>query len=137
MRLLIVGLLALALAAPASAEPFRALNRLHVVPLSADSFEVIEAYGEGGRGIWCAAADYTREIGRDAPKQRLFIAEGRGPAQTRPDRMSVVFTLVPNDDPATRPVFTWVTTRNVGASLPVFLAYTFCDDFREGPLFRF
>ena len=43
----------------ASAQSFRADNFLDVVPLSGTTFEVIEANGEGPRGIWCAAADYA------------------------------------------------------------------------------
>ena len=46
-------------ATAASAQSYRAINYLVVVPLNATDFEVIEARGEGARGIWCAAADFA------------------------------------------------------------------------------
>ena len=52
------------------AETFRAVNRLYVVPVTPDTFEVIEDRGAGARGIWCAAADYVRTIGRDSTRKR-------------------------------------------------------------------
>jgi hypothetical protein len=129
--------IAVSLCAPVAADTFRALNRLDVVPLGPDSFEVFDGIEGGPNGIWCAAADYTRDIGRDVPKQRLFISKPRGPAITDPARKSVAFTFVPNDNPAARPILSWVNTRTVGYSLPVFHALLFCEDYPGGPFTRY
>ena len=64
MRPLIYAVV-LALAAPlaAQAQTYRAGNDLNVVPLGGSTFEVIEARGEGPRGMWCAAPVVRRTLG--------------------------------------------------------------------------
>ena len=52
--------IALALAAPLSAQGFTAPNDLSVAAMSGDRFEVIEASGIGATGLWCAAGAYAR-----------------------------------------------------------------------------
>ncbi|GGX53104.1 hypothetical protein GCM10007385_21440 [Tateyamaria omphalii] len=55
------------------------------------TFEVIEADAAGGTQIWCAAGIYARNVlglrGGD-----LYIAEGRGDAQTASGRKGVTFS---------------------------------------------
>ena len=53
-------LASLPLQAAAQQPAYRAVNWLIVVPVTANSFEVLEDYGEGARGMWCAAGDYAR-----------------------------------------------------------------------------
>ena len=48
------------IAAPAVAQAFRSVNRLIVVPVSSDTFEVIDDKRAGAQGMWCAGADYAR-----------------------------------------------------------------------------
>ena len=62
MRRLLVSAMLVVLPLAAVAQPYTAINWLKVVPLTAaGDFEVIENYGEGPRGIWCAAASYARD----------------------------------------------------------------------------
>ena len=65
-----------------NADTFRAINWLYVVPLTPDTFEVIEDRGAGARGIWCAAADYVQAVGRDHTGQRMYVLEPRRPSKT-------------------------------------------------------
>ena len=127
MRLFLVSLLAITVAAPVLAQTFRAVNRLYVVPLSADTFEVIEDRGVGGRGLWCAASDYVRAIGRDSSRKRMYILEPRGDAKTVPNRKSVVFTLAPDDKLRNTPPSYSVSVTRAGENLEVGHAYTFCQ----------
>jgi hypothetical protein len=133
VRQIFAVLLAVALVTPVAADPFRSLNRLDVVPLGPDSFEVFDGILGGASGIWCAAADYTRAIGRDVPQQRLFISKPRGPAISDTSRKSVAFTYVVNDTPAARPLISWLNVGNTGYSLSVSHAFYLCDDYKGGP----
>ena len=79
-----------------AAQSYLAVNRLNVVPISPDDFEVIEDRGASARQIWCAAADYVQAIGRDRPRLRLYVKEARGKSRTVPNRKGVVFTINPD-----------------------------------------
>lgn len=135
MRLMILAtLVSLTLPAASLAQAFRATNHLHVVPLNATTFEVIEANGEGGQGIWCAAADYAET--RLGYYGRIYIREGRGPSRSAAGRKSIVFTT----DVASLPEGPFqslsVSTSRVGVGLPVNHAIQFCrvDDRELGDL---
>jgi len=70
---LIATVIACVLPAIASASTYRASNDLNVVPLSGSTFEVIASNGEGPRGLWCAAAEYSeRRLGKF---DRVYIAK--------------------------------------------------------------
>lgn len=111
----------------AAADAFRAVNRLYVVPLSADTFEVIEDRGAGARGLWCAGSDYVRAIGRDSTRKRMYVLEPRGAAKTVPNRKSVVFTLAPDEALRNTPPSYSVSVNRKGENLEIGHAYTFCQ----------
>jgi len=127
MRPIIAAALAFAaLPATLSAQNYRAVNYLTVVPLTGASFEVIEAHGEGSRGMWCAAADYAER--KLNATDRVYIAEPRGPSKTAAGRKSVVFTtdaasLVQGPSRSVS-----VDTSQVGIGLPIAHAIQFCRD---------
>lgn len=130
MRPLIYAVV-LALAAPlaAQAQTYRAVNDLNVIPLGGSTFEVIEARGEGPRGMWCAAAEYAER--RLGAKGRVYIRDARGPSRSVKGRKSVVFTT--NAAALTQGPFrsTSLNTSQVGVGLPIAHAIQFCrrDDF--------
>ena len=117
------------LALPANAQGYQAVNWLTVVPLNPTDFEVIEARGEGARGIWCAAADfaiYRLGFPRD---RRIYIKTPRGPSISGTGRIGVVFTI---DEASlgTSPKQSYsVTVRTKGLGLPVHHAHQFCRDY--------
>ncbi|QUJ75193.1 hypothetical protein KDD17_09155 [Sulfitobacter albidus] len=118
--------LAVFLPAAASAQAYRAVNDLTVVPLQGGSFEVIEGRGEGPRGIWCAAAEYAeRRLGADG---RVYIQDGRGPARSVAGRKSVVFTTDARalSQPPSQSIA--LSTSQIGIGLPVDHAIQFCRD---------
>tara|TARA_R110002094_G_scaffold1131_1_gene5701 strand:+ start:7256 stop:7669 length:414 start_codon:yes stop_codon:yes gene_type:complete len=131
MRPLILAALCAILPFAAAAQAFRAENRLTVVPLNANDFEVIEGLGAGPRGIWCAASDFaTSRLGRPGTS-RIYLKTPRSPSLNMAGRKGVVFTT----DPArlgvepSRSYF--LSVRKVGLSLPVAHAYLFCSDYLE------
>lgn len=113
-------------------QTFQAVNRLTVVPLGNGAFEVIEAYGEGARGLWCAAADYTLDRGTTRAK-RLYVKTARGPSVSGVGRKGVVFTTnkASLGVPAQQSVS--VSVRIPGQGLPVLHAYQFCKDYQIEP----
>jgi hypothetical protein len=123
----IAGILPLA----AGAQSFRAINYLDVVPLSKTTFEVIEANGEGPRGIWCAAADFAEK--RLRTQGRIYIAGGRGPSRKSAGSKSVVFTT--DAGSLSQGPFRSISldTSQVGVGLPVNHALQFCrtEDIEE------
>ena len=122
--------LALALATPLAAQSYRAENRVTVNPLPGGSFEVIEGGGFGARGMWCAAADYARDVLRARGTTRIYILGPRGNSLTVPGRKGVIFTLDPKGL-TPEPVFiVGASLRRPGANLSVDHAYTFCADYK-------
>jgi len=117
-----------ALASSATAQTYRAENNLNVNPVSASRFEVIEANGEGPRGMFCAAASYAeRRLG--VRGGRVYVFSARGPSKTVPGRKGVVFTVDPSD---VTPVSGYsVSLKQVGYGLPVGHARQFCKDYIE------
>ncbi|NNE53404.1 MAG: hypothetical protein HKN30_13515 [Sulfitobacter sp.] len=121
-------ILAAGMAHAAPAQSFKAINRLLVVPLNAADFEVIEARGEGARGMWCAAADYAiaRGISRSA---RLYIKTPRGASVSGAGRIGAVFTL-DESRLSSAPFQSYsVSVTAVGEDLPIHHAYQFCKDY--------
>lgn len=106
---------------------FEARNGVTVNPVSATTFDVIEAGDFGPRGIWCAAADYAgTQLGLSAG-DRIYVYLPRGDSQTAPDRRGVVFTTDPMPEPRGFPLL-FQTIRVAGSSLPVHHAKSFCSD---------
>lgn len=127
MRLFVLATLVAGLVpVVSSAQNYKAVNNLTVVPLGASSFEVIEGRGEGPRGIWCAAAEYAeRRLGAQG---RVYVQKGRGPSHVVSGRKGVLFTTNPAKL-AQRPSQSLsVSTSRVGAGLPVAHAIQFCRD---------
>jgi hypothetical protein len=117
---------ALTLPAIGHAQIFRAVNDLNVVPLSASSFEVIEARGAGPRGMWCAAAEYAEQ--RLGARDRVYIQGARGPARSVQGRKSVVFTTNAGNLPRGPFQSAFLSTSQTGIGLPVAHAIQFCRD---------
>ncbi len=116
--------IACAVPAMASAQNYRAVNLLNVVPLTGTTFEVIEARGEGASGIWCAAADYaTRKLNT---RGRLYVLTARAASKSTPGRKSVVFTTNAQQLPKGPKQSLSVTTSHVGVGLPINHAIQFC-----------
>ena len=114
----------------ASAQGYRAVNHLVVMPLQSGDFEVIEARGEGPRGLWCAAADYVLARDGQGAKRRIYVKAPRGPAVTGAGRKGVVFTTDTNRLGATPSQSLSVTVRTPGVGLPVNHAVQFCQDYQ-------
>jgi hypothetical protein len=120
-------IVALTAAFPASAQVFRAENRVDVSPV-AGGFLVSNDAAEGARGMWCAAADYASRALGASEEQRLFIAQGRSGNYFQ--RTPVLFTL----DPAgvePRPVtIVSASLWRPGSTLTIGHARQFCADNR-------
>ncbi len=136
MRSLIIASLCASLPIAANAQAFRAESHLIVAPLNGKDFEVIEARGEGPRGIWCAAADFAKSRLGSSGGTRLYIKSGRGPSVAAPGRKGVVFTTdqARIDSKPSRGYSVSVT--KVGYNLSVGHAYGFCQDYWEVFPFR-
>ena len=131
MRLALTAVaFATVLAGAGAAQTFTAENQLKVVPLNGSDFEVIEARGEGPRGMWCAAADYAVSQGRTGPGQRIYVKTPRGPSVSVAGRKGVVFTTDESrlSQPPSRSLS--VGTRTVGEGLPLVHAFQFCRDYQ-------
>ncbi|MFT6675904.1 MAG: hypothetical protein ACJAVM_002101 [Sulfitobacter sp.] len=112
------------------AQTFTAENQLQVVPLNAAEFEVIEARGEGARGIWCAASDYAQRRLGLSRGGRIYVKTARGPSISGLGRKGVVFTADPQRLPVPPRTSVSVSVRNVGQGLPIQHAYLFCRDYQ-------
>ena len=87
---------ALACAAPAAAQDYRASNKLTVGQITPAVFEVVSRPGKSGaNNFWCAAAEYARDRLGAAGTARIYVAEPRGPSTLSPSRSAVRFTLDP------------------------------------------
>ncbi|MGR3528851.1 MAG: hypothetical protein ACU0CQ_03815 [Sulfitobacter sp.] len=130
MRRILVSAVLVVLPFAAVAQPYTAINRLKVVPLTAaGDFEVIENYGEGPRGIWCAAASYARDrLGAGGPAE-LYVKSSRGRSVSGLGRTSVVFTLNRSDLLVAPSKSYSISVNQPGLSLPVGHAVQFCQDY--------
>ncbi len=129
-RMAAAAAFALSLAAPASAQTFRAENRVYVNPLPSGAFEVIEGGGYGARGLWCAAADYATDVLGASGITRLYVQQARGNSITQPGRKGVVFGLDPAGAVPSSALVLGNSIRTPGANLSVAHAQQFCADFR-------
>lgn len=127
--IILAAVSAVSVPTPSWAQSFQAINRLQVYGLSGTDFEVIEARGEGARGMWCAAADYAKARFGQGFRQRIYIKEPRGPSRTVAGRTGVVFTVdaASLGQPASQSLS--VTVRTVGVGLPANHAIQFCRDY--------
>lgn len=130
-RLFGAAVVLLGFALPASAQGYLAVNRLVVNPVAGGDFEVIEARGEGARGMWCAAADYVLAARGSGNRTRLYVKEARGPAATAPGRKGVTFTTNADRLAVQPSQAVSVSVRQTGQGLPVNHALQFCRDFEE------
>ncbi len=128
MKLTVLALLCTVVPTLASAQAFKALNSLDVVPLGGGNFEVIEANGEGARGMWCAAADYAMR--RDPSNgQRLYVKSARAASLSRSGRKGAVFTTFPDNLDVQPSRSVTVSVEVAGQGLPLHHAIQFCREF--------
>ena len=76
--------------------------------------------------MWCAAADYARDVLGARGTHRIYVARDRAPGQRGPVR----FTLDPSGLTPVTVVLTGASIRQAGANLSVDHAQSFCADFR-------
>ncbi|KEJ89284.1 hypothetical protein DSW25_09685 [Sulfitobacter donghicola DSW-25 = KCTC 12864 = JCM 14565] len=113
----------------ASAQNFKSVNKLTVIPLGQSAFEVIQSRGEGPRGLWCAGAEFAKK--RLGARGRIYILKANAPSQRVSGRKSVIFTTdagrLPNGPRQSHSL----TTSQTGIGLPVNHAIQFCrkDEF--------
>ena len=127
MRHITLSLVAalIAVASTATAQSYRAENRVTVTAQSGGLFSVPAATRFGARGAWCAAADYAENVLGASGTSRLYV---RIPQTTNSG--PVVFGLTPGN---TTPVGVQGTTaalRTAGSNLSVDHAIQFCADSR-------
>lgn len=127
LRAVMLGLGCLVLASTAVAQPFRAVNWLYVVPVTQDSFEVLDDRGSSAKEFWCAAADYARAAGLDGVRKRLYIVEPLGASQTTSGAKGVVFTVSPDEAMKNTPSSYSVSVKRRNENLAIGHAYNFCD----------
>ena len=114
-----------ALAAPVAAQDFRADNRVQVTAVPG-GFAVADGGGFGARGMWCAAADYARQVLGASGISRVYVAEGRRPGLGQ--RAPVKFTTDPTGLTPSPVFVVGASLRRAGASLSVDHAIQFCAD---------
>lgn len=125
LRILTAALVTVSFALPATAETFKAKNRVEVKPV-AGGFEVLGDAGFGARGMWCAAADYARRALKAKGGDQLYVAQPRTPGLGQ--RGSVVFTIDPAGLTPSSVLILGSSLRTQGARLSVGHAYQFCAD---------
>ncbi len=125
LRPLILALPIAALASVASAQNFKADNRVTVAPAGANSFAVSAGNRYGARGAWCAAADYAMDVLGQPGTQRIFVQQPKtSPSST------VVFGLDPAGAAPAAVSSTGAALRVAGSSLSIDHAFQFCADAR-------
>lgn len=125
MRAAVVLACAAIAAAPLNAQTYQTENRV-TVSLATGGFDVPGGGEHGARGIWCAAADFARQVRGAAGTDRLYIAQARQPGFG--PRPPVRFTL---DKSGLTPVpvtLVGLSLRTVGSVLSVDHAGAFCAD---------
>lgn len=116
--------LAFAGATAASAQDFRAENRVTVTPVDG-GFQIADGAGFGARGMWCAAADYANDVLGARSNARIYVV---GP------RLSfdapVTFSLDPAGNDPKRVLILSQSLRAAGSNLSLAHAHSFCADAR-------
>lgn len=125
MRKLVALAVASLLAAPVTAQTYRTENHVLVTAVPS-GFEVASGGGYGASGIWCAAADYAREVLGAAGTSRIYVAQGRRPGLGQ--RGPVRFTLDPTGLVPRATFIVGASLRHAGSTLSVDHAYIFCAD---------
>jgi hypothetical protein len=127
LRLISFAMLSTALTLAPAAQAFEADNGVGVDAAQGGILVTGDA-GQGARGMWCAAADYARDVLGAAGYQRLYVAVARSPGLGQ--RAPVLFTTdAAGLDPA--PVFlVGASLARAGSSLSVDHALGFCRDAR-------
>ena len=92
MRKALVLCAALLLPSMGQAQFVRETLKIPVLPLTATTFEVIEADAAGGSHIWCAAGLYARKV-LGLERGRLWVARGRQSSDLAPGRKGVIFSV--------------------------------------------
>ncbi|HSG57543.1 MAG TPA: hypothetical protein VLA45_18985 [Paracoccaceae bacterium] len=137
--LLVLVLFCLGLVLPQPAQAYRPQFDLTVIQApDSSAFEVVEEHGAGPRQIWCAAAEHARDVLRIPTAQRLYIARGLAPSDLADGRKTVRFSPAPvaAEGPRRDGQYT-ITLRDVGASLSIGHALSYCDDRIEDLFHRF
>ena len=130
MRAFILAACIAALPGLAAAQTFKSINQLLVVPLGKTEFEVIEARGEGARGIWCAASDYAQKRLGLVTGGRIYVKTPRGPSVSGLGAKGVVFTADPAQLSVPPSSSVSTSVRVAGQGLPIQHAYMFCRDYQ-------
>lgn len=113
-------------ATAASAQVYRAENRVQVAPAGGSSFVVRGGGGWGAQGTWCAASDYARNVLGAGNTTRIFVDN-----QPNLANRHVKFTLSQGNLTRTSPGSISAALRSPGASISVGGAYQYCVDIRE------
>lgn len=121
--LVLATVLTVASAVPSAAQTFRAENRVVVTPQSGGLFSVPFGNRFGGRGAWCAAADYAIDVLGASGTSRIYV---RVPIAQGVNQ--VVFGLTPGNTNPSGVSGTTAALRTAGANLSVDHAFQFCYD---------
>lgn len=110
----------------ASAQIYRAENRVQVAPAGGSDFVVRGGGGWGAQGTWCAASDYARNVLGASNTTRIFVDH-----QPKLPKRSVKFTL--SQEGLTRTSTGSLSTmlKTPGTSVSVGGAYQYCIDIRQ------
>lgn len=125
LRQILFALPLVALADLASAQSFRAENRVVVTPAGAGSFSVPSGGKYGARGAWCAAADYAMDVLGQRGTARVYVQQ---PKTTNSG--AVIFGLDPAGAAPTAVSSTSAALRVAGSNLSIDHAFQFCSDAR-------
>lgn len=81
-----------ALPMAADARNMEDLMTVRAVPGGAQEFEVLNHPGAGPQMYWCAAGAYAQRNMGLGPLQKVYLVQGRAPAQTKAGWQAVTFT---------------------------------------------
>lgn len=95
LAMILTVLAALTAAAPTSAQAFRAINTLDVVPIDRNRFEVIGRPRAIKNDYWCAAGDYLRRQLQLPWSTKIYVVTGIQRSEVTGARSAVQFTLAP------------------------------------------
>ncbi|WP_220799457.1 hypothetical protein [Roseobacter sp. OBYS 0001] len=137
LRAILTGLCCVFFSVPAGAQPYRAINWLYVVPVSQNSFEVIDDGRSSAKDFWCAGSDYARAFGLDGVRKRLYILDPLGDSKTTAGAKGVMFTVSPDDAMKNTPSSYSVSVKRGNENLAISHAYNFCDTLLDGVFGRF
>ncbi|WP_293575486.1 hypothetical protein [Phaeobacter sp.] len=112
-------------------QPFKAINRLTVVPIGGGEFEVIGRAGAFKPDYWCAAGDYVRKSLALDWQTQIYAIDGISRSVTSDARSAVRFTLDPEQSGITPHQSNWVgDILTPGFSMRTSSAFGECEDRR-------